>query len=77
MFRGEGDVVFHAAGSTGISGIRAAEDHDKWAIGIDSTEPSGSQNVLNSMIEVDVGVFEGTNVTEVGLCGTHCRSGPA
>ncbi|NLH88511.1 MAG: BMP family ABC transporter substrate-binding protein [Firmicutes bacterium] len=65
MFRGrKADVVFHAAGSTGIGVIRAAEDHDKWAIGVDSDQNHlAPKNVLNSMIKrVDVGVFEGTKM---------------
>lgn len=64
MFRRNADVVFHAAGSTGIGVIRAAEDHGKWAIGVDSDQNHlAPNNVLNSMIKrVDVGVFEGTKM---------------
>lgn len=64
MFRRGADVVFHAAGATGIGTIEAAAELGKWAIGVDSDQAHlAPKNVLNSMIKrVDVGVFEGTKM---------------
>ncbi len=62
MYRQGADVVFHAAGATGIGTIEAAAELGKWAIGVDSNQAHlAPKNVLNSMIKrVDIGVFEGT-----------------
>lgn len=64
MFRQGADVVFHAAGATGIGVIEAAAELGKWAIGVDSNQAHlAPKNVLNSMIKrVDIGVFEGTKM---------------
>lgn len=64
MFRQKADVVFHAAGATGIGVIEAAKENGLWAIGVDSDQAHlAPKNVLNSMIKrVDVGVFEGTKM---------------
>lgn len=73
------DVIFHAAGATGLGVFEAARQLRRWAIGVDSdqrTEAPG--RVLTSMVKrVDVGVFqtirqhvEGTwtgGVREMGL----------
>jgi basic membrane protein A len=62
MYLQNADVVFHAAGQTGLGTIEAAVEQGKWAIGVDSDQHHlGPKNVLNSMIKrVDTGVFDGT-----------------
>lgn len=62
MARRKADVVFHAAGATGLGMIESAEEQGIWAIGVDSDQYHvAPKTVLNSMIKrVDVGVFEGT-----------------
>lgn len=50
------DVIFHAAGGTGIGMIQAAEEKGFWAIGVDQDQSHlAEKNVLCSMIKkVDV-----------------------
>ncbi|MDI9440955.1 MAG: BMP family ABC transporter substrate-binding protein [Firmicutes bacterium] len=62
MIRRGADVIFHAAGATGLGMIEACEEQGVWGIGVDSDQAHVAPNaVLNSMIKrVDVGVFEGT-----------------
>ncbi|NLJ79687.1 MAG: BMP family ABC transporter substrate-binding protein [Firmicutes bacterium] len=62
MARFGADVIFHAAGATGLGVIESAEEQGIWAIGVDSDQHHVAPDaVLNSMIKrVDVGVFEGT-----------------
>lgn len=64
MARRRADVLFHAAGATGLGTIEAAEEQGIWAIGVDSDQHHvAPKSVLNSMIKrVDVGVFEGTKM---------------
>lgn len=64
MYLQNADVVFHAAGQTGLGTIEAAVEQDKWAIGVDSDQSHVAPNhVLNSMIKrVEVAVFEGTKM---------------
>lgn len=64
MARRRADVVFHAAGATGLGMIESAEEQGFWAIGVDSDQHHvAPDSVLNSMLKrVDVGVFEGTVV---------------
>ncbi|HAI85633.1 MAG TPA: BMP family ABC transporter substrate-binding protein [Firmicutes bacterium] len=64
MYLQNADVVFHAAGQTGLGTIEAAVEQDKWAIGVDSDQNHVAPNhVLNSMIKrVEVAVFEGTKM---------------
>ena len=54
------DVVYHAAGGTGIGVIRAAADADKLAIGVDSNQNHlAPGHVLTSMLKrVDVAAYE-------------------
>ncbi|MEL6198417.1 MAG: BMP family ABC transporter substrate-binding protein [Pseudomonadota bacterium] len=54
------DVVYHAAGGTGIGVIRAAADAGKLAIGVDSNQNGVSPgNVLTSMVKrVDVAAYD-------------------
>lgn len=54
------DVVYHAAGGTGVGVLQAAADADKLGIGVDSNQ-NGLQpgKVLTSMLKrVDVAVYE-------------------
>jgi basic membrane protein A len=54
------DVVFHAAGTTGLGVFEAARETGKWAIGVDADQwDEAPGHVLTSMTkQVDVGVFE-------------------
>ena len=54
------DVVYHAAGGTGIGVIRAAADAGKLAIGVDSNQNHlASGSVLTSMLKrVDVAAYQ-------------------
>lgn len=64
MARMGADVIFHAAGATGLGVIESAEEQEIWAIGVDSDQHHvAPDSVLNSMIKrVDIGVFEGTKM---------------
>lgn len=59
LFSQGADIVFHAAGKAGLGVIKAAEEADKWAIGVDSNQDDiAPGNVLTSMIKnVDEAVF--------------------
>jgi len=54
------DIVFHAAGTTGLGVFEAARERDKYAIGVDADQwDEAPGRVLTSMTKVvDVGVFE-------------------
>jgi basic membrane protein A len=54
------DVIFHAAGTTGLGVFEAARDQDKLAIGVDSDQwAEAPGHILTSMTkQVDVSVFE-------------------
>lgn len=54
------DVVYHAAGGTGLGVIRAAADAGKFAIGVDSNQNHlASGSVLTSMIKrVDLAAYQ-------------------
>ena len=66
MYDDGADIVYHAAGKSGLgvfdAAVAAGEGH--WAIGVDSdqylTAPEGQQpHILTSMLKrVDVGVYE-------------------
>ena len=63
------DVVYHAAGGTGVGVLQAAADAGKLGIGVDSNQ-NGLQpgSVLTSMLKrVDVAVF---NAFKSGMDGT-------
>ncbi len=53
------DVIYHAAGPSGLGLIQAAKDTGKFAIGVDSNQnPVAPGNVLTSMLKrVDRGVY--------------------
>jgi len=54
------DVIYHAAGGTGLGVIRATADADKLAIGVDSNQNGiAPGHVLTSMVKrVDVAAYE-------------------
>ncbi|SFR62990.1 BMP family lipoprotein [Anaeromicropila populeti] len=58
MFSNGCDIVFHAAGGTGIGVIEAAKDAGKFAIGVDSDQSDlAPENVLTSALKrVDVAI---------------------
>lgn len=64
MFDGGADIVYHAAGGSGLGVFEAAQAADGWGIGVDSdqynTVPPALQDVvLTSMLKkVDVAVFD-------------------
>ncbi|WP_339950375.1 BMP family ABC transporter substrate-binding protein [uncultured Albimonas sp.] len=60
QFSSGADVVYHAAGGTGIGVIQAAADEGKLAIGVDSNQNGlAPGSVLTSMLKrVDVAVYE-------------------
>lgn len=63
QFASGADIVYHAAGATGLGVIEAAKDRGKgyWAIGVDQDQHAlAPSNVKTCMIKrVDVGVFTG------------------
>ncbi|HOM02423.1 MAG TPA: BMP family ABC transporter substrate-binding protein [Acetivibrio sp.] len=60
MITNGADVIFHAAGGTGLGVIEGCKDAGKWAIGVDSDQsPLAPQNILTSaMKRVDTACFE-------------------
>ena len=83
MYNSGADIVYHAAGNTGTGVFQAAQEQEKFAIGVDRdqsiTKPSYSDVILGSMVKrVDTAVytsiqsvvegnFEGGNTSELGL----------
>lgn len=59
LFASGADIVYHAAGKAGLGVIKAAEEAQKFAIGVDSDQDSVSPGrVLTSMMKrVDVAIF--------------------
>lgn len=59
MYQEDADVVFHAAGGAGDGVIEAAEEADKWVIGVDRDQNDmAPDHVLTSaMKRVDVAVY--------------------
>jgi basic membrane protein A len=59
MYGRGADIVFHAAGTTGLGVFEAAREHGKLAIGVDSDQYDEAPGVvLTSMVkDVDVAVF--------------------
>lgn len=66
------DVVYHAAGGTGIGVIQAAADEGKLAIGVDSNQNGMAPGqVLTSMLKrVDIAVFNAFNDVKEGNWST-------
>ncbi len=62
------DVIYHAAGGTGLGVIRAVADKDKLAIGVDSNQNGiAPGNVLTSMLKrVDVAAYETLKMASEG-----------
>lgn len=80
MFERGADIVFHVAGGTGAGVIEAAEEADRYAIGVDTDQDDlAPGNVLTSMVKrTDVavqevihqyadGAFEGGTTMTLGL----------
>ncbi|MEY7847755.1 BMP family protein [Natrarchaeobius sp. A-rgal3] len=79
----DADIVFHAAGATGVGVFQAAESENRFAIGVDAdqslTEPDYADVILASMVkQVDTAVysaveaviddtFAGGEIEELGL----------
>ncbi len=62
------DVVYHAAGGTGLGVIQAAADEGKLAIGVDSNQNGlAPGHVLTSMLKrVDIAVYDAFNDVKEG-----------
>src|ERR671918_1986888 len=66
MYDDGADVVYHAAGQSGLGLFAAAADADQWAIGVDSDQyevladnPEQQEHILTSMLKrVDTAVFD-------------------
>jgi len=83
MYNNGADVVYHASGNTGTGVFQAAQEQERFAIGVDRrqsvTKPSYADVILASMVKrVDTAVFnsvsavveggfEGGSVTTLGL----------
>lgn len=69
------DVIYHASGACGVGVIKAAQEQDKYAIGVDMPQSHlAPEHVLTSMIKrVDLAVFEGAKALKEGnfAGGTH------
>lgn len=63
------DVIFHAAGGTGLGVIEACQENDVWAIGVDSDQSSlAPEHIITSaMKRVDVATYD---VSKAALEGT-------
>jgi basic membrane protein A len=62
------DVIYHAAGSTGLGVFEAARQTGKLAIGVDADQYQEAPGyILTSMVKgVDVAVYEATNWVKEG-----------
>ncbi|MEU4572020.1 BMP family protein [Nonomuraea sp. ATR24] len=76
MFQDGAEVVYHAAGDSGLGVFQAAAAAKKKAIGVDSdqrqtvTEPELQEVIMTSMLKrVDVGVFEYIKAFQGGAKG--------
>jgi basic membrane protein A and related proteins len=66
MYDDGADIIYHAAGQSGLGLFAAAADADQWAIGVDSDQyevlsdnPEQQQHILTSMLKrVDTAVFD-------------------
>ena len=69
------DVIYHAAGGTGLGVIRAAADAGKLAIGVDSNQNGiAPGSVLTSMLKrVDVAAYETLKDAQSGTFETGVR----
>jgi basic membrane protein A len=70
MYQSGADIVYHAAGATGLGVFQAAKEQGKYAIGVDSdqslTEPNFADVIMASMVKrVETPVYESIeNVVE-------------
>lgn len=62
------DVIFHAAGNTGVGVIDAVRAHNRFVIGVDRDQSAlAPQHVLSSMLKrVDAATFEISQATQTG-----------
>jgi basic membrane protein A len=66
MYDQGADVIYHAAGQSGLGLFQAADDADAWAIGVDSDQyelladnPEQQEHILTSMLKrVDTAVYD-------------------
>lgn len=66
MYDDGADIIYHAAGQSGLGLFAAADDADQWAIGVDSDQyavladnPEQQEHILTSMLKrVDTAVFD-------------------
>ena len=63
MYQSGADIVYHAAGATGLGVFQAAKEQGKYAIGVDSdqslTEPNFADVIMASMVKrVETPVYE-------------------
>jgi basic membrane protein A len=63
MYQNGADIVYHAAGATGLGVFQAAKEQNGYAIGVDSdqslTEPNFADVIMASMVKrVETPVFE-------------------
>jgi basic membrane protein A and related proteins len=66
MYDDGADIIYHAAGQSGLGLFAAAADADQWAIGVDSDQyevlsdnPEQQEHILTSMLKrVDTAVFD-------------------
>lgn len=68
MITNGADVIFHAAGGTGMGVIEGCKENGVWAIGVDSDQSKlAPENILTSaMKRVDTAVFEAAKATQDG-----------
>ena len=66
MYDDGADIIYHAAGQSGLGLFAAADDAEQWAIGVDSDQyevlsdnPEQQEHILTSMLKrVDTAVFD-------------------
>nr|WP_233487066.1 MULTISPECIES: BMP family ABC transporter substrate-binding protein [unclassified Halanaerobium] len=75
QFNQGADVIYHASGACGIGVIKAAEEKDLYAIGVDSPQYHlAPNNVLTSMVKrIDVAVLEEVKALYNGNFSTGVR----
>ncbi len=75
MFDQGADITFNVAGETGLGGIDAAKDKNKYTIGVDSdqyqlfkdTDPEKASHIVTSMMKnVDLSIFRAIKMAQAG-----------
>lgn len=76
QYKAGADVIYHAAGKTGLGVFQAAKELDKQAIGVDSDQRAEAPgHVLTSMVKaVDVAVFDTIAAVKAGTFKPGVRS---